>query len=65
MKKLIWTALVMVVSATAAAVAAGALDGAWRRLVREPPPKPPRWAKYLIGGPLISQVASRVRPARA
>jgi hypothetical protein len=58
MKKLIWTALATFASTAAAALAVRALDVAWRRLIREAPPRSPRWARMATsplrrGGPKI------------
>ena len=58
MKKLIWTALATFASTASAALAVRALDVAWRRLLREPPPGAPRWARMATsplkrGGPKL------------
>ncbi len=49
MKKLAWTALVMVVTAAASRLAVRALDRLWRGVTKEPPPPPTRWARFLVG----------------
>jgi hypothetical protein len=63
MKKLIWTALAATVSTAAAAFAVKGLAFAWHRLVGEPPPFAPRWARLLVAAPLGKGVVHRVGPA--
>ena len=62
MKKLIWTALATLTSALAAAATLRLMDRLWRRVVKEPPPEAPRWARMLVGRPVQKQVATRVHP---
>lgn len=59
-KKVVWTALVTLVSAASAALAVRAAEKAWRRLVRENPPAIPAWARLLVGKPVRKQVSSRL-----
>jgi hypothetical protein len=61
MKKLIWTALVVLSSAAGAALVARLVDLAWRRIVGEPPPEVPRWARLLVS-PIKNQVQRSVGP---
>ena len=61
MKKLIWTALAALTSAASAALAVYLVDLAWRRLVGEPPPEMPRWARLLMS-PVKQQVQHSVEP---
>ena len=62
MKKLLWTALVALGSAAAAAATTRLLDRLWRRVAKEPPPEMPGWARLLIGKPLRSRVQDRIHP---
>jgi hypothetical protein len=59
-KKLLWTALVATISTACAAAAVRALDWAWRRTTKRPPPSVPSWARFLIGNPLTKQIARRI-----
>jgi hypothetical protein len=52
MRKLLWTALVAAGSTACAAAAVRALDWAWRKVAKEPPPDMPAWARFLVGKPL-------------
>jgi hypothetical protein len=52
MRKLLWTALVAASSAACAAAAVRALDWAWRKVAKEPPPEMPAWATFLVGNHL-------------
>lgn len=61
MKKLIWTALVVLSSAASAALVLRFLDLAWRRIVGEPPPERPRWARLLVS-PVKAQIQHSVEP---
>ncbi len=63
MKKLLWTVLVAAVSAACAGAAVRALEWAWRRVTKRPPPEMPSWARFLIGKPLRKQIAGRIHPA--
>lgn len=63
MKKLVWTALAAVTSAVAAAVAIRGLRYVWTRILEEPPPSQPWWARKLVGGPLNKGVAGGIEPA--
>ena len=60
MKKILWTALAAMVSATAARVALRVLGRTWERVAHEPPPAAPRWARWLVGAPLSKGVAKTV-----
>jgi hypothetical protein len=62
MRKLLWTALVATVSAACASAAVRALEWAWRRATKRPPPDIPGWAHFLVGKPLRKQIAIRIRP---
>ncbi len=62
MKKLVWTALCGVASAAAAALAIRGLRYAWTRILHEPPPGQPWWARKLVGGPLNKGVAGGIEP---
>jgi hypothetical protein len=61
MKKLIWTALLVLSSAASAALMARIVDLAWRRIVGEPPPEMPRWARLVVS-PVKKQVQHSVEP---
>lgn len=61
MKKLIWTALAVLTSAASAALMVRLVDVAWRRLVKEPPPEMPRWARLVLS-PIKKQVQHRIEP---
>ncbi|HEX7836457.1 MAG TPA: hypothetical protein VF469_03290 [Kofleriaceae bacterium] len=61
MKKLIWTALAVLASAASASLVLRLLDLAWRRIVGEPPPESPRWARLLVS-PVKKQIQQRVEP---
>ena len=50
MKKVIWTLLATVSSAAATALTVRGLSFVWKRVMKEPPPMPPLWAKLLVGG---------------
>jgi hypothetical protein len=63
-KRLIWTVLVAAVTTATAGLAARLLDRAWRRLIKEPPPEMPSWARLLVGKPLRKQIQQRVPHAR-
>jgi len=52
MRKLLWTALVAAGTAACAAAAVRALDWAWRKVMKEPPPEMPAWARFFVGKPL-------------
>jgi hypothetical protein len=52
MKKILWTAMLSVVSGLGAALASRALDLAWRKATQEEPPKIPMWARFLVAKPL-------------
>jgi hypothetical protein len=62
MKKLIWTLLAALTSSAVAAIWVRLLARAWRRVMEEPPPERPRWARFLAS-PLKKQVTNRVEPA--
>jgi hypothetical protein len=61
MRKLVWTVLVATVSAACASAAVRALEWAWRRATKRPPPDIPTWAHFLVGKPLRRQIATRIR----
>ena len=65
MKKLVWTALVAITSAAAAAIAIRGLRFAWMRMMKEPPPSQPWWARKLVGGPLHTTVKTGIEPNAA
>jgi hypothetical protein len=60
MRKMIWTALVTLLSAASAALAVRVADRLWRGVTHEPPPAVPRWARLLVGRPVKHRVAGRV-----
>ena len=62
MKKLLWTVLAAAASAGAAALAVRGLRVIWIRVMREPPPERPWWARKLIASPLHGQIRKRVEP---
>ena len=53
-KKILWTALVTTRSTLSAALAARAAGSIWTAIAKEPPPRAPGWAKWLVGKPLGS-----------
>ena len=59
MKKLIWTALVVLTSAASAALVARIVDLGWRRVVGQPPPEMPRWARMMVS-PVKKRVEHRI-----
>ena len=61
MKKLIWTALAVLASAASAALVVRLIDLAWRRIVGEPPPEMPRWARLLVS-PVKKRVEHSIEP---
>jgi hypothetical protein len=63
MKKLVWTALVAVTSAAAAALAIRGLRYGWTKILNEQPPEQPWWARKLVGGPLKKGVKGGIEPA--
>lgn len=65
MKKLLWTVLVAVTSASAAALAVRGLRVVWTQIAHEEPPERPWWARKLVGGPLHGTIRKRVEPASA
>ena len=50
MKKVVWTLLATTASAAATALTVRGLSFLWKKIVKEPPPMPPLWAKVLVGG---------------
>jgi len=65
MKKLLWTVLVAVTSATAAAMSLRGLRVVWTRVTHELPPERPWWARKLVASPLHGVIRKRVEPASA
>jgi hypothetical protein len=63
MKRLIWTALVAATSAACAAIAVRGLRFAWTKILNEPPPAQPWWARKLVAGPLGSTVKTGIEPS--
>ena len=63
MKKLIWTVLVAVVSATTVSLTVRALRYGWKRVVHEDPPGRPWVARKLVGNPLKSALRNRIEPS--
>jgi hypothetical protein len=61
-KKLLWTGLAALTSTLAAALAMRALNFAWQKIAKEPPPEQPRWARLFVGGPLKKGVETAVAP---
>jgi len=65
MRRLVWTALAMTVSATAAGLAVRALDRLWQRVTGEPPPPIATWAR-LLGARLVRRpISQRLYPGVA
>lgn len=60
MKSIIFTTLLTVAATLGAAVAARAVELAWRRVRHEPPPKPSRWAARIVARPLTKRLTRRV-----
>ncbi len=65
MKKVLWTALAALVSAAAAGLAMRGLNYAWLKLMHEPPPEQPKWARLIVGAPLKKGVQKTVEPSVA
>jgi hypothetical protein len=63
MKKLLWTALVAVTSAAAAALTMRGLRFVWIRVTHELPPERPWWARKLVANPLRGTVHKHVERA--
>jgi hypothetical protein len=60
MKNVLWSALAAIVSVASARLALRALGYAWERVAHEPPPAPPRWARWFVGAPLSKGIAKAV-----
>lgn len=65
MKKVIFTTLVTVASAAGAALAARAVDAAWRKARRERPPSTSGWVQTLVGFALGGPIARCLSPKSA
>jgi hypothetical protein len=65
MKNALWSALAAIVSVATARLALRALGYAWERIAHEPPPDPPRWARWFVGAPLSKGIAKTVHAPSA
>lgn len=63
--KVMWTVLVTLASAAGAALAARAVDKAWRTATHEPPPDMPWWTRWFVARPAQAAVTSALRPPQA
>lgn len=64
LKKLLWTARVSVSSALALTAASRLASALWRRTTHEPPPRRPRWARWLVARP-VQGIVGRVGARKA
>jgi hypothetical protein len=60
MKKLVWTALVAGLTAAVSGLTFRLATVAWRGIMKERPPRLPRWAQALVGQPLRKRILGRL-----
>jgi hypothetical protein len=65
MKRFIFTTLMTIASAAGAALAARAVEAAWRKARHERPPAQSRWAQLLVGFSLSRPIARLLGTSRA